>query len=127
MGEIAVHHLQDPTGITIVTNANALTLTTKQLLPPPRPLQLPPPQQQPPLPPLPPLRPLPHLLQQLQLLAVVLFRVGKEITGVMTGTIMQDVIGMEVPAANHMEELIGILFVTIVNAWTPNLVSIVLT
>ena len=54
-------------------------------------------------------------------------QVGKEMTGVMMKTIMQDVIGMEVPAANHMEDLIGILFVTIVNAWTPNLVSIVLT
>ena len=58
---------------------------------------------------------------------VVVYQHGKEIAGVMMKTIMQDVIGMEVPAANHMEELIGILFVTIVNAWTPNLVSIVLT
>ena len=47
---------------------------------------------------------------------VVVHHNGKEIAGVMMKTIMQDVIGMEVPAANHMENLIGILFVMIVNA-----------
>ena len=43
-------------------------------------------------------------------------QVGKEITGVMMKTIMQAVIGMEVTAAHRMQNLIGLLFVMIVNA-----------